>query len=127
LGVKHRISFRTVAKLNAVKQHEQSQFQVARQLAWPHTPRSVHAPRYCWKRSDRPCCSNLADASTDQHLKLERVILFAKDIDALWHARPALRSAVAGRLGAADVSRRMADITQLFEGYVPGLLLPTLI
>jgi hypothetical protein len=62
----------------------------------------------------------LADAGTDQHLKLERVILFAKDINALWYAGPTLRHAVASHLGEGNAFRRMAEITALFECYVPA-------
>ena len=62
----------------------------------------------------------LDDAGTDQHLKLERVILFANDIDDLWYARPALMSALATSLGESSASKLMSEITQLFEGYAPG-------
>lgn len=52
--------------------------------------------------------------------KLERSLLFAPDIDALWHARPALMSAVAAQRGEASARRTLADITAMFEGHIPG-------
>ncbi len=81
---------------------------------------AVHAPPLLLVKIRSTMLLALADASTDQQLKLERVILFAKEIDALWYVRPELMSAVASHLGEANASRRMAEITQLFEGYVPG-------
>ncbi|MEO6626738.1 MAG: hypothetical protein ABIN37_18215 [Burkholderiaceae bacterium] len=62
----------------------------------------------------------LGDAGSDQHLKLERTILFARDIDTLWHARPALMNAVATLRGETHAARCMVEITKLFEAYAPG-------
>ena len=62
----------------------------------------------------------LDDADADQHLKLERTILLARDIDTLWYARPALMSAVATHLGENHATRCMVEITKLFEAYAPG-------
>ena len=52
--------------------------------------------------------------------KLERSLLLARDIDALWHARPTLMNAVAARHGEAQARKCLADITSLFKGFGPG-------
>jgi len=50
---------------------------------------------------------------------VERKLLFAQDIDQLWHVRPELMTAIAASRGEAIAIRCMADITRQFEARVP--------
>lgn len=55
-----------------------------------------------------------------EHTSLERKLLFAKDIGDLWHARPDLMNAVAGRVGEARARETLVGVTRLFDGLKPG-------
>ncbi len=49
----------------------------------------------------------------------ERKLLFAQDIDHLWHMRPELMTAIAASRGEAIALRCLANITQQFEARAP--------
>ncbi len=46
---------------------------------------------------------------------IERRVLFAADLDALWYLRPDLLRAVAQTSGEAAAHNRLSDITRLFD------------
>lgn len=50
---------------------------------------------------------------------VERKLLFALDIDQLWHVRPDLMTAIAASRGEAIANRCLADITRQFEERAP--------
>lgn len=50
---------------------------------------------------------------------IERKLLFAKDIDQLWHVRPELMTAIAASRGESIANRCLADITHQFEERAP--------
>jgi hypothetical protein len=62
----------------------------------------------------------LEQSSSAGHVALERRILFATDIGALWYVRPDLMNTVAAHIGEARARERLAAITTLFDGMVPG-------
>ena len=81
---------------------------------------ALKAPRVLIQNVRSAMLLALDDAGVDQHRKLERTILLAQDIDTLWYARPALKSAVATQFGEPHAARCMVEITRLFEAYAPG-------
>jgi len=50
---------------------------------------------------------------------IERKLLFARDIDQLWYARPDLMTAIAASKGEAVANTCLAEVTRLFETRVP--------
>lgn len=50
---------------------------------------------------------------------IERKLLFARDIEQLWHARPELMTAIAASRGEAVANRSLSDITRQFEQRAP--------
>lgn len=52
---------------------------------------------------------------------LEHRLLFAQNVDTLWHARPVLMLAVSLSLGEIAARQRLDEISALFQGYGGGL------
>ena len=59
--------------------------------------------------------------SADEEATLERHLLFAKDIDALWHARPALMNVLSASDGESNARKSLTQITTMFKDSGPRL------
>ena len=57
--------------------------------------------------------------SADEESQIERHLLFAPDIDALWYVRPALMNVIAARDGETNAQKSLAQLTAMFKGSGP--------
>ena len=62
--------------------------------------------------------------SADEESRLERNLLFAPDIDALWYVRPALMNVIAARDGETNASKSLAQLTAMFKDSGPRFVQP---
>ena len=53
--------------------------------------------------------------SAGEEARLERHLLFAPDVEALWHIRPALMNVVAARDGESNAQQSMDQLTAMFN------------
>ena len=61
----------------------------------------------------------LMQAHGAHHAGIERRVLFARDIDELWYARPDLMTALAASRGESLARQTLTEITLLFETRLP--------
>jgi hypothetical protein len=64
----------------------------------------------------------LGDGATKQFANVTRRIRYANDIQALWYLRGDLMAALATTLGEAGAREQVQQITQMFQGMLPGSL-----
>lgn len=64
----------------------------------------------------------LGDDSTKRFPHVTRRIRYANDIQALWYLRGDLMAALASLHGEAGARERMREITEMFQGLLPGSL-----
>lgn len=64
----------------------------------------------------------LEQDSDDRNSGVERKVLFAHDLDALWYLRTDLMSAIAESRGESAANACLADITQMFDAGTGGKL-----
>ncbi len=62
----------------------------------------------------------LEDGMADNNATLERKLLFARNSEELWYARPELMNAVAATLGESVAQARLAQITEMFDANRSG-------
>ena len=65
---------------------------------------------------------HLGDATGEDNEYIARRIRLAEDIEALWYLRGNLMRALAAMHGESQARERMAEITKLFKGQLPGAL-----
>ena len=53
--------------------------------------------------------------SAEEESSLERHLLFAPDVEALWYIRPALMNVVAARDGERNAQKSLANLTAMFK------------
>ena len=62
----------------------------------------------------------LEDGMAGNNATLERKLLFARNSEELWYARPDLMNAIAATLGESVAQARLAQITELFDASRSG-------
>ncbi len=69
----------------------------------------------------RAMLAALDDATCTEAARIERQILFATDVEALWYARATLMHVIASTRGELHARKSLAGITQLFPTSSPLL------
>jgi hypothetical protein len=64
----------------------------------------------------------LGEGATKQFANVTRRIRYANDIQALWYLRGDLMAALAAIHGEASARQRVASVTEMFQGLLPGSL-----
>jgi hypothetical protein len=64
----------------------------------------------------------LGDAGPQHFPHITRRIRYANDIQGLWYLRGDLMGALASMHGESEARRRIQEITQMFDGLLPGSL-----
>ena len=64
----------------------------------------------------------LAEAGGKQFANVTRRVRYANDIQALWYLRGDLMAVLATLHGEAEARRKVASITEMFDGLLPGSL-----
>lgn len=99
-------------------------------MRWAKT--SLRNSFFGWK-ADKPVAESTDDLETIRnamlqalmqahgahHGGIERRVLFARDLDELWYARPDLMTALAASRGESVARDQLAGITALFEARMP--------
>lgn len=66
--------------------------------------------------------SLLGEAGTKQFPNVTRRVRYANDVQALWYLRGDLMAALAATQGEAAARQQIQQITQMFQGLLPGSL-----
>lgn len=78
------------------------------------------APPNDWLETIRKAMLHaLMEAHGAHHADIERRVLFARDVDELWYARPDLMTALSESRGESAARQTLAEITLLFESHMP--------
>jgi hypothetical protein len=63
--------------------------------------------------------SAMGDGTMRRHPNVVNRVRYASDIQGLWYQRSEMLAALSDTLGETEARVRMADITELFAGFVP--------